>query len=71
MPERPQAGGDKPDIYDLQEVLLGLQGIFWALAMLRDRHVADLVEDTTELDSGIANLIQAGECLTQQVTRRF
>ena len=32
MPERNQVSVDRADLGDLQEVLLGLQGIFWALS---------------------------------------
>ena len=68
---RPRVLIDKPDLGDLQMTIHGLHGIFWALDMLYVQGAADEIVKREERNSGIANLIVAGQQLAREVAARF
>ncbi len=56
---------------DLEMAAYGMSGIFWALNMLVVQGAADDIAREHDLRNGIANLIIAGQELSNEITGRF
>jgi hypothetical protein len=70
-PDVPQARVDRATAGDMQMVIHGLHGIFWALDMLVLQEAADEIASEADRRNGIANLIVAGQQLAEQIKGRF
>ncbi len=56
---------------ELEEAVLALSGIFWALNQLHTHRVADKVSTGFAVRSGIDELILAGQVITSEIRDRF
>jgi hypothetical protein len=61
----------RPGQGDLEMTIHALRGIFWALNMLVVHNAADDIAHKADLDSGISDLILAGDRLTAEIAERF
>ncbi len=68
---RSRAYVTKPDQGDLEMAVHAMNGIFWALNMLVVQGAADDIAHEEDRHNGIANLIVAGERLTNEISERF